>query len=491
MLVFRGVLGSVLVALALAGVSLSGWAAELTPPQLVKAAESDETGRRSGDLARALREEILRHDLGPEKKVVEEAPAAVKAKPEGEPKPEIAKKSEDKAVLPQQEAEKAAAKKEADGEAEAGRTEKTPAEESQKTEKKPQDLPPLNAVAPQLFPILAAGNADGVQLLPVYSNLALGRVQAGVTRAVIVLPDVTRDASGIFRAMLSLAGPAAAPDPQARDRVVILAPQFLAAGDVARFADRLPNKGKEVARWAMNGWATGEGSEALSGTRPVSSFTALDLMLIYLGDKHFFPDLQQVVIAGQGLGGDMTQRYAIAGKAPDRLRDWKIDVRFLVAEASSYLYLTVVRPKDKGAGFVKYENETCPGFNAYPYGLETPNDYVRAQGGNLVKQRYPARRVTYLVAEKDDEAGQAALDQNCGAQAQGEDRRKRGENYFAYLQASFGPNLAHQQEFRLVPRAKDGAASLLGSECAVALIFGDGVCTPPSAIRGREMTAPE
>ena len=167
---------------------------------------------------------------------------------------------------------------------------------------------------------------------------------------------------------------------------MIVAPQFLIDFDIAHSAERLPEHGKMLARGILAGGRWAAILIAQAPQKPVSAFTVIDLLLLYLGDKKFFPDLQQVVVAGHGAGGDFVQRYAAVGRATDILARQNVHVRFLVANASSYLYLTSLRPTNgKKLAFAPPDAATCADFNGYAYGLDKPNDYVRRIGANAIK----------------------------------------------------------------------------------------------------------
>src|SRR6185312_8222409 len=105
-------------------------------------------------------------------------------------------------------------------------------------------------------------------------------------------------------------------------RALMIVPQFLADIDVE--AHKLP---ADMLRWSLEGW---EGGEAALGPNPVSSFEALDAILAKLSDRRIFPNLKQVVVAGHSGGGQVAQRYAIAGKGEAALSRQHIDVRYVV-----------------------------------------------------------------------------------------------------------------------------------------------------------------
>jgi hypothetical protein len=257
---------------------------------------------------------------------------------------------------------------------------------------------------------------------------------------------------------------------------IILAPQFLLDFDIARLTQRLPEQGRLFARWPLGGWENGGNSIAQPPGKPISAFTVIDLLMIYLTDKNYFPDMKQIIVTGHGAGGDFVQRYAAVGRALDTLPPSAPSVRFLVTDASSYLYLTGVRQKAGKSNFTTPDMAACTAYNDYPYGLDKLNDYARRVGPTAIKLGYAARPVTYLTGEK------AALsdplpDTSCAAMTEGSDRITRAANYNTYLHQIYGETLGPQQ-FITVPKAGYDAAALYGSPCGMAMLFGNGDCAP-------------
>jgi pimeloyl-ACP methyl ester carboxylesterase len=92
--------------------------------------------------------------------------------------------------------------------------------------------------------------------------------------------------------------------------------------------------------WTLRGWI---GGGAAVGPAPIGSFEALDAMLAMLADRKRFPALTRVVVAGHSGGGQVVQRYAVVGEGPAALAAVGVDVRYVVANPSSYLYFDASR----------------------------------------------------------------------------------------------------------------------------------------------------
>jgi len=327
--------------------------------------------------------------------------------------------------------------------------------------------PPAAATFFPILPLDAGADAEP-SFLPVASNHPLDGDHAGMTRAVIVIHDFSRDAGKALTTLTALAG-------AENGRTMILAPQFLLESDITRFADNLPDKGRAFARWTIAGWGMGDNSLSQLAHKGISSFTVLDLLLLYLGDRASFPDLKEVLVIGHGEGADFTQRYAAVGQAPDLLKDQNLPVGFIVADASSYLYITPVRPRGARQGFSPPDAAACKDYNAWPYGLDALNDYAKHAGVNAIKTRFASRQIAYLVGA-DSFKNDPAPDTACAATFQGKDRPARAINYVGYIGLLYGEDAGKQQNLTVIPNTSYDAAGLYGSKCGMTLLFGDGNC---------------
>jgi hypothetical protein len=331
-------------------------------------------------------------------------------------------------------------------------------------------VPPVSALPRQYFPILPFGaNAEiPPQYLPIASSEPLDADHEQVARAIIYVHDITRNAAEGVATLMTLGGS------NGRD-TLILAPQFSLRSDITRFASRLPEGGKSIASWPLeNGWNEGGLSFLITGDpRGVSSFTALDLLLLYLGDRQRFPEIRDVVVVGHGTGADFVQRYAATGQSPDILRDDRINVRFVAANASSYLYFTKMRPFEGNALFRIPKDTSCDKVNHYPYGLEELPAYPRRAGASAIRLRYPERHVTYLAGDRIP--SDTLLDSSCAASTQGPSRASRLEAYHQHIAQSFGESVKGHI-FKIVKNAGYDPVSVLGSSCGMSALFGDGEC---------------
>jgi hypothetical protein len=236
---------------------------------------------------------------------------------------------------------------------------------------------------------------------------------------------------------------------------------------------------KALAFWPPDGWIDGGETRVEKPLRPISSFTVIDLILMYLGDKIAFPDLKDIFIAAHGDGADFAQRYAIMGMATNFLEKEGIAVHFVLANAGSYLYVTASRPKTDSLGFATPMVGGCLMYNYYKYGLEYINAYGKQIGENAIKTNYGQRRVIYLLGETIAEADPAP-EESCAGLYEGPNRFARGANYYAYVYQLYGDAVTKRQKAYMVPKTAYNLVAMLGSRCGASVLFGDGsACENP------------
>ncbi|MBR0898316.1 alpha/beta hydrolase [Bradyrhizobium tropiciagri] len=306
-----------------------------------------------------------------------------------------------------------------------------------------RDMKPVKEIASGR---IAVGNAT----FPLYLSTDWSNPLPDVTRAVLVLHGVLRNANDYFRAALS--AQAAAGD--VGKHTLMIAPQFLIAPDVEAF--KLP---AETLRWSLYGW---QGGEPAIAPGPASSFDALDAILARLGDRKLFPNLKQVVVFGHSGGGQVVQRYAIAVKGDQVLLREGIGVRYVVANPSSYAYFTKERPEPAIAA-------RCEGYNSWKFGMDERPPYLAEPTPAALEQAYVARRVIYLLGTLDTNPDHPALDKSCMAEAEGPYRYARGHSYVATMAARDGGTPNHSVWD--VPGVGHEGGKMLNSPCGLTAVF--------------------
>lgn len=311
-------------------------------------------------------------------------------------------------------------------------------------------LLPVKAVAPTMIPVPYEG---GMALFPVYTSIDWTQPHPEVTRAVLIFHGLLRNADNYFAAGMKAreaAGPAGA-------NSVVIAPQFLADFDI--LAHTLP---AATLGWNYDRWARGE--PALTPA-PLSGFDAVDAVLAHLADRHLFPRLETVVIAGFSAGAQIVQRYAVVGRGEAALTKAGISTHYVVSDPSSFLYFTPDRP---------VPNPSCKTENTWHYGFGAgAPPYVQGAPAEL-EARYASRNVTYLMGMSDTDPNHPVLDKSCAGEAQGPQRFARGHAYFAMMQSRHPTGL--NQRLIDVPGIAHEGAKMFNSACGLAALFGKPGC---------------
>ncbi|MBR0793991.1 alpha/beta hydrolase [Bradyrhizobium jicamae] len=292
--------------------------------------------------------------------------------------------------------------------------------------------------------------AVGTATFPLYLSADWSNPLPNVTRAVLVLHGVLRNADDYFRSALE--AQAAAGD--IGKSTLMIAPQFLTQADADAF--KLP---AETLRWSLVGW---EGGDPALAPEPVSSFEALDAILAKLGDRKLFPNLKQVVVFGHSGGGQVVQRYAIAVKGDRGLLNEGIGVRYVVANPSSYAYFSKDRPEPAIAA-------SCAGYNNWKFGMDERPTYLAEPAPAALEQAYVARRVIYLLGTLDTDPNHPALDKSCMAEAEGPYRYARGHAYVATMKSRDDGTPNHSQWD--VPGVGHEGGKMLTSPCGLTAVF--------------------
>jgi hypothetical protein len=181
--------------------------------------------------------------------------------------------------------------------------------------------------------------------------------------------------------------------------------------------------------------------QATGKPAPISSFQVLDDLLLRLNDRKTLPALNSIILAGHSGGAQLVQRYAVLTMIDGPIRRGGIDLRYVVANPSSYLYLSDQRPRADGKTYARYERGICPTYNQYKYGPEQLPAYSKDTEESKLFLRYAARNVTYLLGDADNNPEDRQMDKSRGAEAQGSTRLARGLGYVRYemLRASQDP----------------------------------------------------
>lgn len=302
---------------------------------------------------------------------------------------------------------------------------------------------PVKEVAGARIPV-------GAAIFPLYISSDWSKPNPDITRAVIILHGVLRDAGTYYRSARRAQAAAGA----AGLTTLIIAPQFLTAADIDAFG-----LGADTLRWSLYGW---QGGEPALGPEPASSFDALDAIFTKLGDRRLLPNLKDVVLSGHSGGAQVVQRYAIAAKADTMLKEAGISVRYVIANPSSYAYFGEGRPEPSIAA-------NCPGFNRWKFGMDDRPPYLADPTVDVLERAYVARRVIYLFGTLDTDPNHPALDKSCMAESEGPNRYARGHAYVAAMQSRDGGTPNHSAWD--VPGVGHQGGKMLASPCGLTALF--------------------
>ena len=275
---------------------------------------------------------------------------------------------------------------------------------------------PVKAIAPAR---IAVGD-QGV--VPLFVSRDWSVPLPDVTRAVLVLHGRLRDADVYYRSALTAQAAAGAFGTGGHhDRPAI--PRRYRRGC-------LSPAGRHV---AMDAGRDGKVATRRTWPAPASSFAALDAILARLADRTPVSRIcAQVVVAGHSGGGQVVQRYAIAGNGEAALTAVQgVGVRYVVANPSSYAYFDRRPPGARRSPPPAQASTTGntawtqrPDLSRHPQPRPSLETRLRRAPGDLS-----------MLGTLDTNPNHPALDKSCMGEAQGPYRYARGHSYFATMQA--------------------------------------------------------
>jgi hypothetical protein len=292
-----------------------------------------------------------------------------------------------------------------------------------------------------------------------FSNHPLDGPLTDIAQVVLIQHGLARNGVGYYRTGLELMRELRVD----AAHTLLLAPQFFVTKDEGR-------AGLEgVPLWTSGGWLAGRAA-ARGETKP-SSLAVYDDLLAWLADRGRLPALKRIVLAGHSAGGQLLQRYAVLNGTDARLRKAGIEVRYVIANPSSYLYFTDERPRP-GGGFAPYDRASCPTYDDYKYGFERMIPYGAALDPMQAYARYASREVVYLLGDRDVDPNHRALDKTCGGEAQGAYRLERGMNYLRYERRLADDRIALAHRAYVVHGVAHSQRRMFTSACAARELFG-------------------
>jgi len=318
----------------------------------------------------------------------------------------------------------------------------------------------------------------------VYRSHPLSTRNESISRALIFVHGINRDADNHFRTALAAAFLAGV-----LDNTIIIAPRFAsnsgAPGNEA--GDCHDPLAANEANWICqvqrpDTWRSG-GPEV--GNEKLTSFDFVDEMILRLAQKEVFPHLQKIVVAGHSAGGQFVNRYEMSNQVHDSAG---VPISYVVANPSSYAYIDALRPTASAfqgnvavsapgftpstsvvppSSFVPFSDaHNCTTYNDWPFGLKNRSGYAARVSEDQLRKQLVNRPVTYLLGEADV-LPLGVFDTSCPAMAQGSTRLARGLAFGKYAKETRGA----QHATVVVPFCGHSARCMFTADVTLSLIF--------------------
>jgi len=300
------------------------------------------------------------------------------------------------------------------------------------------------------------GSGTETYEFPVYANHDLSRDLSAIREIVLIIHGINRNGDDYFASgqkLLKASG-------RNEAEVLLLVPNFPGTTDQAKGFTQMPH-------WNKNEWAGG--FDAQENPFALSAFKVLDDLLINITAKENFPEVTSVTLAGHSAGAQLVQRYAALNTVDEVIRARSMDLRYVVANPSSFMYFNTLRPSDRT--FKEFPTEQCPAFNNYRYGLQDMIPYAQGKTGQELFKRYAYRNVVYLMGGADNDPDHKYLDKTCPAMAQGITRLSRAQAYIRYERLLAGRSTKINHLAYEVQGVGHNQEKMFGSTCAMNILF--------------------
>jgi pimeloyl-ACP methyl ester carboxylesterase len=318
----------------------------------------------------------------------------------------------------------------------------------------------------------------------IYRSYPLEAKNENITRALVFVHGINRDADDYFRTAL-----AAAFLGGALNNTVIVTPRFASNSRAPgnQIGDCSDNLAPDEANWICetqraDSWRSGGGEV---GNDKLTSFDFMDEIVRRLARKEVFPNLKIIVVAGHSAGGQFVIRYEMSNQVHDAV---PIPISYVVSNPSAYTYVDDMRPTATALpttiaasapgfmpppptvpppAFVPYADaKNCGRYDNWPYGLKSRVGYASRLSDDQLKKQLASRPVTYLLGEVDI-LPLGVFDTSCPAMAQGPTRLARGLAFSRYVKERLGAN----HTTVVIPFCSHSARCMFTSNVALALIF--------------------
>lgn len=248
-------------------------------------------------------------------------------------------------------------------------------------------------------------NGSTIEVYRSFPLTAENRRWERLRHAIIVVHGQQRNADDYFQNMTTVLQ-----QTDLSEETILLAPRFAGQGSASELF------------WTDRSWRIGANADNGSG---ISSFSAVDELMAFLGDAERFPVLEDVLISGHSSGGAFTHLYAVANTLDEDYPD--LTIRYVVANSQYFYYPEDVRWDEETQAFVPINRASCPDYDEWPYGLSDVPDYLLGRERTMLNDAFAGKSVTYLLGTNDVVTTGSLNTRDCAAVLLGEHRYRRGQ----------------------------------------------------------------
>ncbi|MDD7886290.1 Ig-like domain-containing protein [Flavivirga sp. 57AJ16] len=188
-----------------------------------------------------------------------------------------------------------------------------------------------------------------------------------------------------------------------------------------------------------NGWR--EGANSSNPSASISSFTVIDAIIEKIVASGNFPNLTTIFVTGHSSGAAFVQHYALANRAENTYAD--INFEYSIANNQYFYYPDGLRYDENSQQFITPTG--CSGYDFWPYGYAFSIPYLDGIEQSVITEQQVTRKTTYLLGSNDTSTEGSLNTTDCQATLLGENRLKRGENIYLYMQTFYGATNNHEK----------------------------------------------
>ncbi|GAA4801450.1 hypothetical protein GCM10023330_04150 [Litoribaculum gwangyangense] len=184
-----------------------------------------------------------------------------------------------------------------------------------------------------------------------------------------------------------------------------------------------------------------EGANSGNTSASISSFTVIDSVIDKVLASGNFPNLNTVFVIGHSSGAAFAQHYALANKSENSFPE--INFEYGIANNQYFYYPDGLRYDETTQQFVTPIG--CSGYDFWPYGYQFAVPYLSGIEQSVITEQQVTRNTTYLLGSNDTSTVGSLNTSECQAVLLGENRLKRGENMFLYMETFYPTTNNHKK----------------------------------------------